>query len=156
MPRLAAAAALIWVSILGGAHAAPVLEFTAKGVQIYRCAPKPPGYAWTLQAPDAQLQDLSGKPAGHHYAGPSWQALDGSTIQGKPIAAGSQPGAGAIPWLVVQVTGHTGAGIFAETAYVVRSHTSGGLAPATGCETTHPDAGIRVPYTATYTFFPAK
>ena len=159
MINIAFAAAILWgAAICAGqaAQIAPVLEFTGKGVQIYRCAPKPPGFAWTLQAPEAQLLDAAGKPAGRHYAGPSWQGADGSTIQGKPVAAGSQPGAGAIPWLVVQVTSHTGAGIFADIAYVVRSHTTGGVAPAAGCDARHQDGGIRVPYTATYIFFPAK
>ena len=37
--------------------------------------------AWTLKAPDAQLIDKKGKPFGKHFAGPSWQASDGSSIK---------------------------------------------------------------------------
>ena len=156
MHRHLSAAMFLWMAGAVAARAAPVWEFTARGVQIYRCTPKPNGFAWTLQAPDAQLRDASGAPAGRHFAGPSWQALDGSTVQGKAVAAGSQPGAGAIPWLVVEVTSHSGAGIFADTAYIVRSHTAGGVAPATGCDKTRADGAVRIPYTATYTFFPGK
>ncbi len=156
MARTLCMVPIIWAATLCLAHAATILDLQAKGVQIYRCAPKPPGMAWTLQAPDAQLEDSSGKPAGHHFAGPSWQAPDGSTILGKPVGAGTAPVAHAIPWLVVQIASHTGSGVFSDIAYVVRSHTAGGLPPATGCDAAHAGAGIRIPYTATYTFYPAK
>jgi hypothetical protein len=37
--------------------------------------------------------------------------------------------------------------------WVQRVRTSGGLAPATGCDAAHAGAVVRVPYTATYCFF---
>ena len=73
------------------------------------------------------------------------------------MGAGAPPEGHAIPWLVVQVTTHSGAaGVFSNIGYVVRSHTLGGLAPAEGCDAAHVGAGIRIPCTATYSFYPAK
>ncbi len=137
------------------AHAA-IIERQAQGVQIYHCTQTAGLYAWTLKAPEANFPDANGKLPIHHYAGPTWQAADGSTIQGKPVASGKDPASHAIPWLIIQVTTHTGAGLLADTLYVVRSHTAGGIPPATGCDTAHPTAETRIPYTATYTFFGPK
>ena len=131
------------------AHAAGVTELHATGVQIYRCDKT----AWTLQGPDATLTDIAGKPAGHHFKGPTWQSTDGSRVAGKPVAAGAAPQAGSVPWLVVQATAHSGAGLFQAVTYIIRSQTIGGAAPATGCDTAHQGAEARVPYTATYTLF---
>jgi hypothetical protein len=39
-------------------------------------------------------------------------------------------------------------------AYVVRTRTEGGVAPATGCDASHANTEIRVPYSAVYLFFP--
>ena len=44
-------------------------------------------------------------------------------------------------------------GLLDKVAYVVRSGTAGGAAPATGCDAAHANAESRVPYSATYTFF---
>ena len=43
-----------------------------------------------------------------------------------------------------------------KVAYVVRTRTEGGVAPATGCDASHADAEVRVPYSAVYLFFPAS
>ena len=131
------------------AHAAGVTELHAAGVQIYRCDKT----AWTLQGPDATLTDAAGKPAGHHFEGPTWQSTDGSSVTGKPVAAGTAPQADSVPWLVVQASSHSGAGLFGTVTYIIRSRTAGGAAPTTGCDTAHQGARIRVPYTATYTLF---
>ncbi len=45
---------------------------------------------------------------------------------------------------------HTGAGVFADVAYVVRGMTEGGVAPSRGCVV---GQELRVPYQAAYTFF---
>src|SRR5262245_14067564 len=56
----------------------------AKGVQIYECrAGKEPGsYEWSFVAPEAALFDARGKNIGRHYAGPHWEAADGSKVVG--------------------------------------------------------------------------
>src|SRR5258707_1523116 len=62
------------------------LELHATGVQIYTCQPKKDDAAqfeWALKAPDARLVDAQGTQVAHHYAGPTWEAQDGSKVVGK-------------------------------------------------------------------------
>jgi hypothetical protein len=131
----------------------PAIEALGKGVQIYTCKVSGGGYAWALKAPDASLSDANGNVIGKHFAGPSWQANDGSTVVGEPLNVSPSPHAGAIPWLVLHAKSHTGDGILANVQYIVRTRTEGGVAPATGCDATHAGVEVRVPYSATYLFF---
>lgn len=150
--------ALIAATLVGAAHAqglsrAPAIEAFGKGVQIYACQASGSSYAWTLKAPEATLSDARGKVIGKHFAGPSWQASDGSTVVGELLNASPSPDAGAIPWLVLQAKSHTGNGVLASVQYIVRAHTEGGAAPAAGCDAGHAGAEVRVPYNAVYLFF---
>ena len=126
----------------------------AKGVQVYGCTRTGESYAWKLTGPEAILTDAAGHPAGRHFAGPSWQAADGSIVVGDPLVASQAPSSDAIPWIVLRAKDHKGSGQFATVAYIVRSATIGGLAPETGCDAAHDGAERRVDYSATYTFFP--
>ena len=65
----------------------PAIEAFGKGVQIYACKPAAAAYAWTLKAPEASLSDAKGNVIGKHFAGPSWQANDGSTVVGEALNA---------------------------------------------------------------------
>jgi hypothetical protein len=61
----------------------------ATGVQIYQCkasARDPSRYTWVYQEPKADLSDRSGKDIGRHYAGPTWEAEDGSKVVGDVVA----------------------------------------------------------------------
>ena len=149
---------LIAAMLAGAAHAqgvsrAPAVEAFGKGVQIYACKVSGSTYAWALKAPDATLSDAKGKVIGKHFAGPSWQANDGSTVVGASLNASPSPDAGAIPWLVLQAKSHTGNGLMTSVQYIVRAHTEGGAAPASGCDAGHSGAEVRVPYNAVYLFF---
>ena len=146
-------AALITASPAFAADQSAIV-LSGKGVQIYGCARVGPSYAWTLTGPEATLTDAEGHPAGHHFAGPSWQAEDGSVVVGEALVASPAPGGGAIPWVVLRAKEHKGEGRFAAVAYVTRSATVGGTAPAAGCDAAHAGAERRVDYSATYTFFP--
>jgi hypothetical protein len=59
----------------------------------------------------------------------------------------------AIPWLLLRVTSHQGSGMLANVATIRRTETHGGVAPAQGCDSSMVGATVRVPYTATYTFY---
>jgi hypothetical protein len=67
---------------------------------------------------------------------------------------------GNIPWLLLQVVGAqdgpTGGHELTATTFIQRLHTSGGVAPSTGC-TLSTDVGKKalVPYTADYVFYKA-
>ena len=110
------------------------IQVLGKGVQIYTCRPDGTSFAWKLKGPEAVLLDEGGTVVGRHFAGPSWQARDGSTIVGVPLVASLSPQAGSIPWLVLHVKSTSGAGLFTNVAFVVRTSTQGGAAPATGCD----------------------
>lgn len=111
--------------------------------------------AWVFRSPEAELIGLFGWPAGKHYAGPTWEALDGSTVVGKRLA-GATVDAGAIPWLLLQASAHAGNGRMSKVTYVQRLFTHGGNAPAEGCDADHVAAVAKVDYTALYAFYGAR
>src|ERR1700682_975602 len=83
-----------------------LLQVHAKGDQVYTCKEDVTQFTWTLKAPDAQLFDKDGKPFGKHFAGPSWEANDGSRVTGKAVANVPSPDADFIGWLPVHILGH--------------------------------------------------
>jgi hypothetical protein len=128
----------------------------AEGVQIYDCKAAADGSAsWVFRAPEADLFGQRGRLAGSHYAGPTWEALDGSTVVGSRLA-GATVDASAIPWLLLQAASHTGKGRMSKVTFIQRISTTGGLAPATGCDATLAGAVAAVDYTADYVFYEAK
>jgi hypothetical protein len=133
-----------------------LLQVHAKGDQIYSCKADGAQFSWTLKEPDAQLFDKDGKPFGKHFAGPSWEAADGSRITGKAAANAPSPDADSIPWLLVKVVSHSGAGVLVPVTSLQRINTKGGKAPASGCDATHVGQETRVPYSADYVFFAPK
>ena len=126
----------------------------AAGTQNYICAVPAAGGApaWTLKAPHALL--LRGlEIAGIHFAGPSWQSLDGSVVVGARSASAPAPDATDIPWLLLSAASHTGAGELATVSWIQRLDTAGGVAPSTGCDDAHLNAEVLVPYRAQYFFY---
>lgn len=124
----------------------------ATGVQQYACNATPTGAAWTFVAPTADLFK-DGFVAGTHYAGPTWKGNDGSTVVGARVA-GAPVDATAIPWLLLSVVSNSGwLGGMSDVTAIQRLATTGGLAPATGCDTAHLGATAAVPYTAKYFFY---
>jgi hypothetical protein len=139
------------LAVPSGEH--QLLKAKAKGVQIYTCAANPKNATlleWILKAPEAQLIDDKGKPLGKHYAGPTWEATDGSKVVGEVVAKVAQPG--TIPWLLLRGKA-TGSGLLGAVTSVLRLDTDGGAAPANGCDEAHRGAEQRVPYSASYVFF---
>jgi hypothetical protein len=133
-----------------------LLEVHAKGDQVYTCKGDATQAAWALKAPDAQLFDKDGKPFGKHFAGPSWEASDGSRITGKAVANVPSPDADSIPWLLVNVVSRNGRGALWTVSSVQRINTKGGKAPATGCDAAHVGQEVRVAYSADYLFYAPK
>lgn len=133
-----------------------LLQVHAKGDQVYSCKVDGAKFAWALKAPEAQLFDKDGKPFGKHFAGPSWQANDGSQIVGKAAANVASPDADSIAWLLVKVVSHSGEGVLSRATSIQRINTKGGKSPATGCDTVHVGQEVRVAYSADYLFFAPK
>jgi hypothetical protein len=133
-----------------------LLQVHAKGDQVYTCKSDAGQFAWTLKAPDARLFDKEGKLFGKHFAGPSWEANDGSRVTGKAVANSPSPDGDSIPWLLVTVVSHDGSGVLSRVTSIQRVNTKGGKAPATGCDASHVGSEIRVAYSADYRFFAPK
>jgi hypothetical protein len=132
------------------------LQLHAKGDQVYTCKSTSGQFTWILKAPDAQLFDKDGKPFGKHFAGPSWEANDGSRVTGKAVANAPSPDANSIPWLLINVVSHEGACLLSRATTIQRLNTSGGKAPSSGCDASHADQELRVPYSADYLFYAPK
>ena len=131
-----------------------VLLAHASGSQIYTCRP---GTGWTLIAPEAELKDQQDNVIGSHFAGPTWKLKDGSGVKGKVSAHVDSEDPDSIPWLLVDAEGHSGVGLLAKVTTIQRVHTHGGKPPAQGCDESHHDTEIKIPYTADYYFYaPAK
>ncbi len=137
-----------------------VLHATAKGSQNYACTPVAVDgamtYTWSLLGPEATLSDCHSEALGHHFASdagtPEWQWLDGATVRARKIAA-STPDSGSVPWLLLRVDGRGAGAPFTDARYVQRVRTSGGLAPAGGCDASHAGTVRKVAYSADYFFY---
>jgi hypothetical protein len=128
--------------------------FDAEGVQIYACNATAAGYAWSFVAPEATLF-FHDHAVGSHYAGPTWEFRDGSTVVGARRAAAT-PDPTAIPWLLLAAVSHWGDGRMSQVTYVQRLSTVGGIAPPSGCDAAAVGTRVGVPYTAQYAFRKAE
>ncbi len=93
-----------------------------------------------------------------HYAGPTWEHRDGSTVVGAKVAEEPSP-IGAIPHLLLRAAsttpGKTGNHLL-KTSFIQRLATTGGVAPAAAkCNATTAGTTVEVPYTAAYVFWKA-
>ncbi|MCC2627792.1 MAG: hypothetical protein K0S14_1442 [Thermomicrobiales bacterium] len=137
------------------ASAVLLFELGARGDQIYTCTAKPEdsaAFVWTFKAPRAELFNDRGEVVGSHFAGPTRQGQDGSSVKGAVVARADVPFKNAIPWLLPEATSHDG-GAFSTITHIQRLDTKGGVAPSKGCDATHPSEEVRVPYKATYVFY---
>src|SRR5512133_402709 len=128
----------------------------AVGVQIYSCNATASGFAWGFVAPRANLYNDHGKLIITHFAGPTWQAKDGSRVVGlaeKLVTVDPT----AIPWVRLSAAS-TAAGPDGDrlvaTTFIQRIATTGGLAPpAADCNAATAGTVAEVPYTADYYFW---
>ena len=144
----------------------------AVGTQNYICLPSGSKFAWSLFTPQATLFDDEGQQLTTHFLSPNpvesgtlrptWQhSSDTSSVWVKLVAPSSDPSfvaPGAIPWLLLEVTGALvgpdAGDALTEATHIHRVNTSGGIAPTTGCSK-RSDVGSKqfVPYTADYYFY---
>ncbi len=89
------------------------------GDQIYTCKATDTGSEWKLKAPDARLIGPNGT-TGRHFAGPTWEASDGSRVIAKLIASLASPNPDSIPWLLLSATSHQGSGIMTDVVTIQR------------------------------------
>ena len=129
----------------------------AQGFQLYTCQAQGTGHGWTLLQPMAVLLAEGHKPFALHYGGPSWTAMDGSTVTATRVAGEPAPSGTSIPWLKLAATPTSGpdGGTFSSTTFIQRLNTTGGVAPTAGCDAAHVGATAPVFYTADYYFYRA-
>jgi hypothetical protein len=147
------------------------LRASATGTQNYVCLPTASGFGWAFYGPQATLF-RSGTQVITHFLSPNpdegglpratWQhSRDTSRVWANAVASSSDPRfvrPGAIPWLLLEVVGAdrgpTGGTRLTETSFIQRIRTSGGVAPATGCDEA-PNVGAKalVPYKTDYLFY---
>jgi len=125
----------------------------ATGVQNYVCSKGKSGFEWTFKGPQAELADDAGRAIGKHYAGPTWEASDGSKVVGRSVASLAGESGDAIPRLLLVSTENSGSGVFADVKTVQRLETKGGLAPSEPCAADRLGRRVQSPYTATYYFY---
>src|SRR6476620_6472088 len=102
----------------------------ATGVQIYACNS---GIWGPASTPRATLVDDRGRVVATHYAGPTWQARDGSTVVGAKVTGVDAPNPKkAIQWLLLSAkttaAGPGGGDQFVKTTFIQRVNTRGGVA----------------------------
>jgi hypothetical protein len=137
------------------ADARVVREVQGGGAQVYTCDMTAAGaFAWVLVGPRAVLVNEDGSDFGTHSAGPTWTAVDGSSIR----ADGAHPlvkidHQQSVPSLLLQVTSSSGEGVLSGVRFVRRTDTEGGLAPPTGCDAAHMNDMRAIHYSAIYTFY---
>jgi hypothetical protein len=132
----------------------PFLTVHAKGDQIYLCIFDSGAYSWKWQAPDAKLFDVnSQKQVGTHGSGPNWKYQDGSSVKAKMIQKIAAPDVNSVPWLLLETIEHSDQGLLAQTRYIMRTNTQGGIEPSSGCDANHLGAEAKAPYSADYVFF---
>ena len=153
----------------------PFLQTRAYGTQNYFCAPKAApatGVAWkpygpqaTLYTPNAPMQVathfLSPNPEEQDAPRATWMhSHDGSAVWAALAQQAPSP-TGAINWLLLKKVGSSegpiGGSLMAQTTFVHRLNTEGGVAPAAGCATSEDLGKIAlVPYRTDYFFYRAE
>jgi hypothetical protein len=156
------------------------LKGYAVGTQNYICVPSGSSFSWRLFGPQATLflkipwfnGDIL-QQVTTHFISPNaaeggtlratWQSsIDTSSVWARAIGTTPSPGiVPAIPWLLLEAVGTqpgpTGGIFLAQTTFIQRLNTTGGLAPSSGCsEAGNVGASAFVPYTADYFFFKAS
>jgi hypothetical protein len=146
----------------------------AAGTQNYVCLPSGSLFAWSLFTPQATLFDDDDRQLITHFFSvnpsdgvvrPAWQhSRDTSRVwvslvdQATNATDPAFVPPGVIAWLLLRMAGveegPTGGRFLADTTYIQRVNTAGGVAPATGCSQAS-EVGKRalVPYEADYVFY---
>ena len=130
-----------------------LLKVLATGVQNYVCSEGKSGLEWTFKGPQAELTDEAGRAIGKHYAGPTWEASDGSKVVGRMVSSADSASRDAIPQLLLASTQNTGSGVFAGVKSIQRLNTTGGLAPKDACQREQLGRLVQSPYKAVYYFY---
>ena len=132
-----------------------MMSTTGVGEITYECREKKDmagAYEWAFVGPVATLYSGDKKAVGKYYAGPTWEANDGSKVTGKQLAV-SPATPGNIPLQLVKAEPAMGAGAMTGVSYIQRLNTKGGVAPAMACDAMSKGKRQQVAYEADYVFY---
>ena len=132
-----------------------MMAATGVGEITYECREKKDvagQHEWAFVAPVATLYSADRKTVGKYYAGPTWEAADGSKVTGKQLAV-SPASPGNIALQLVKADPATGAGAMTGVSYIQRLNTKGGVAPALACDAASKGQRQQVRYEADYVFY---
>ena len=132
-----------------------MMSTTGVGEITYECREKKDmagAHEWAFVGPVATLYSGDKKAVGKYYAGPTWEANDGSKVTGKQVAV-SPSSAGNIPMQLVKAEPAMGAGAMQGVTYIQRLNTKGGVAPAMACDAPAKGKKQVVAYEADYVFY---
>lgn len=136
------------------------LTLLGAGDLAYECKAKadmPGVYEWVFAGPIAVLYDKTSKAAvGKYYAGPTWEANDGSKVGGKQLGVSPSPNAASIPLQLVQAGASSGTGAMSGISFIQRMNTKGGVAPKDACGAANAGVKVMVKYEADYLFYKAS
>lgn len=156
---IAAATAAAPSELAAPSNAAVALRAQGRGVQVYVCAAppdQPHRFEWRFEAPEANLFTADGQRIGRHYAGPTWEGLDGGKVVGEVRAHTASPDPAAIDWLLLSAKAANKTGVLGFVSYIQRLNTTGGRAPTGGCSAETAGDEVRVPYSAEYDFYTSR
>ena len=131
-----------------------LLRAYGRGVQKYTC----PVSATSSAVPHAILLAGNGDSeniVAIHFAGPTWQALDGSLVVGNAAKATHfpAPNGQGVDWLLIPAQSTSGSGLFSNVTYIQRLYTQGGKPPAS-CNQNQTETLVE--YSAEYLFYIPK
>ena len=128
---------------------------TGVGEITYECREKKDmagQHEWAFVGPVATLYGADRKAVGNYYAGPTWEAADGSKVTGKQVAV-ALASPGNLPLQLVKAEPAMGAGAMTGVSYIQRLNTKGGVAPAMACDAMSKGKRQQVAYEADYVFY---
>jgi Protein of unknown function (DUF3455) len=136
-----------------------VLETVAKGEITYTCSAKTGAagqFEWVFTGPKAAMTLRNKQKIGTYFGPPAtWLHNDGSVVTGMQVAvAPNNPS--SIPLQLVKASPKAQAGVFAETTYIQRVNTEGGIAPKLPCGMGNVSEKQTVEYSSDYIFWKAN
>jgi hypothetical protein len=133
----------------------PAFKLSGNGVHVYECrlgVTDPASYVWSFVAPDATLYE--GARSAARLASPNLleSTDDRSSVSGV-VRSSQSAGANNLPWTVMRARPVGDSGLFAGVTSIQRVNTSGGIAPAGGCNADNVGSEARVSFSADYYFY---
>lgn len=150
-PAVAPPSLGLFSSIKAPSDRAPVLQLTARGVQVFRCEKRDGAFIWVFRQPDAELLDSRGTAVGRHGANFSFEHADSSRLVATIVAYDDAPKSTDLRWLLMS-TRSFGKGAFEGITHVQRVNTHGGMPPER-CESNQANQLLRVEFTADFVFY---